>query len=360
MGLDKRVSILVNRIHYFSILSAFKVYLVNLKYICAKLYFKLYKINNVYYKIQCNKKYSYCLCIDAKEYIRESTFFRLLKKSCILQDFTNLLSHTFKISPLKNLKLYLSLSNSYLFLSKNKYLQYVIEIIVLHFYYEFFILLDNNLSIDGCKPEFLSFYNNYLLFFLCTDLYEWTKLKKKIIEILSCEMSRFKAQDMVKSYFLYRGIFTDSFVAYVNYKCSYLNFIFIPSLRSQFLLMKQISLILHNAKSLPPFLFVIRLNMLIILWSYIYLNRSIKKIIYLFDYLLNLKLRNMCKFIFNDKSFHFKLSKKRNDGKYLNLRKNHRYFFTIIYHNTYYKSYCILKLNWLYYLEFSRSLREAI
>ena len=360
MGLDKRVNILVNKIYYLSILGLFKAYILKLKYICAKLSFRLYKISNVDYKIQCNRKYSYFLCIETKEYIKDSTFFRLLKKNSIVQNFTNLLSPTFRMSPLKNLKSYLNLSNSYLFLPKNRYLQYVIEIIILHFFYDLFILLDNNLSRDSCKLEFISFYNNDFLFFLCTDLYEWTKLKKRIIAILSCEMSRFKAQEIVKSYFLYRGVLTNSFVAYVNYKCSYLNFIFKPSLRSQFLLMKQISLILYNAKSLPPFLLVIRLNMLIILWSYIYLNRSIKKMNYLFDYLLNLKLRNMCNFTLTDKSVGFKLSKKRNDVKHLNLRKNHRYFFTIIYHNKYYKFYCIFKLTWLYYLEFSRSLREAI
>ncbi len=351
---------LVTKMHYLLIVSLFKTSSLYLKYICSKSRVKLYKLEDIFSKIENYSHCDYCLFLDVKKYIRCSSLFKLLKKIFISQDFISFLCRLFEMDFLKKFKLYFNFGYNYFFLQKNRCTKLIIDLIILNFYYELFILLNNYLSINYSKPKILTIYNNDFLFFVCNDIYEYIELKRKIVDILLSKRRSAELSQVVTSKLLSKGIFMDFFLANVNDKYNFLDLIFIPSLKSQFLLMRQVSLLLMHSKSSPLFLFIIRLNMLILLWLDIYMNASMKKITYLLDYLINLKLRNIYKSAFSYKFLSLKLRKKIRDDKLLDLPKNHKHFFTTIYHEKYYRFYIILRLTWVYQLKFLINLREAI
>ena len=310
------------------------------------------------FKIKYEKKYNYYLFFDIKKYMSSLSFSKLLKKIFISQNFIDFLSRFSNKNPLKNFKLYFTHNNHYFFLEKNICLQLFVRTITFHFYYELFTLLDNRFKINISRYEIITFYNNNFLFFLCNDFPEFIRLKSRIIYSVSSKKGRFKANDIVQSDFLSKGVSTDLFTESINNRFNSLDFIFKPSIRSQFLLMRQVALILWNSKSLPIFLLVIRLNMLVVLWLNIYISAPIKKIIYILDYLLYLKFRKIYNSTSAYKYFNVELCKRNQD--FYNLSKYSIHFFTIIYNEKYYKLYLLFKLTWVHQLEILKNLREAI
>lgn len=348
------------QIHYILILSLFKTSSLYLKYICSNLKVKLYKLDKIFSKIENHSHYDYCLFLDIKKYIRSLSLFKLLKKIFISQDFISLLYSLFNIDLFKRFKLYFNFNCNYFFLQKNRCMNLTVDLIILNFCYELCILLDNHLSINSSKNKILIIYNNDFLFFLCSDISDYIELKSKIFYTLSSKIRNSEVSQIVKSQLVSKGILIDCFLASINYEYNSLNLILMPSLKSQFLLMRQVSLFLMHSKSSSSFLFIIRLNMLIKSWSDVYMNVSMKKISYLLDYLINLKLRKFYKTAFSYKFFSLKLHKNITDENSLNLFKNHKHFFTLIYHKKYYRPYIILKLIWVYQLKLLINLREAV
>lgn len=126
-----------------------------------------------------------------------------------------------------------------------------------------------------------------------------------------------------------------------------------PSLYNQFNLIKQVSIILRQSKSQPLFLLIIRLNMLLLVWSSNYFNQPIKKIFYLIDYLINLKLRLYIKRTASKYFLTISFSNHNLSVCYSNylLSKKHHIISVIVKNSKLYKCYFLMKLCWLYKLK---------
>ena len=135
-----------------------------------------------------------------------------------------------------------------------------------------------------------------------------------------------------------------------------------PSLYNQFNLIKQVSTILIQSKSQPIFLLIIRLNMLLLIWSGNYLNQPVKKICYLIDYLIHLKCQLFLKKALNKSLVRIKIYSYYSSILYLNywVKNANNSIMVLIKSIKLYKYYFLVKLSWLYKLKCQINLREAI
>lgn len=360
------LDILVSRIHYILIMSYLDEYLLNLKHLCRLADLKSYKLDNLSSKILHDKYHggTYCLSININNYINSLSLVKLLLKIFVSKNFTNFLFKFFNFSCSNDFTIYFAYSKNYLFFKQNQFLQRLIELFILNFNYDISILLDNRLSLKSSISQVVSIYDYHFILFFCVDIdiHEWKILKDKISHNLLINGVKLTVDNMSGLSLLEKGISTNLFFMFFKNKPLSSSFMIIPSLQYQFILMRQISLILDNSKSCPLFLLTIRINMLILLWVNIYLYQNVEKVFYLLDYLISLKLRNLCQYSKDHYCFSFKLYRNIFNNKYLSFYYPGRYVycFNTIYRAKYYRSYVVWKLIWLYRLNFKTNLREAI
>lgn len=129
-----------------------------------------------------------------------------------------------------------------------------------------------------------------------------------------------------------------------------------PSLYSQFILMKRISLIFSYAVSQPLFLLIVRLNKLLSFWLDLHLAQAnLGKIVYLIDYLINLRLKLFAK------KHHLLLqnlkvlisAKLHSNCIYSSfcLHKSGNLVFTSISSHIFCRYYTLAKMHWIYLMK---------
>ena len=331
----KRIQALIAEICYSLILLSLDRYVIYLNYISSISSLKINYIDKTYLIKQEDQKYRYFLSFSMKNYMRSSSFFLLLNKINSSKSFINFILNFFSVGYFDN---FISDKNS-LFFYKNKVLQRVVKIFVLHLYYEISMLYNYNPQIKNLV--IYSFYNTDLWLFLFNDSLQWFMFKSKFLKIVSSSEISSKIEKSVRPFFLSEGVSECVNFIFIRSSSYPFNLISRPSIKYQFFLMKQASLILFKSKSVPFFLLIIRLNMLIFLWGQTFFKQAEKKVFYLLDYLISLKL---CRFDKSRKSSISYVLNKQLANKRLSI-------FTFIYHESYYKCYTLLKLFWIHKLK---------
>lgn len=355
LNLLKVLQTLVTKMHYFLILFLLEGYLSHIRYICSISFLKIYKVDDLLFNIEKSQsyKYNYYLHLNIKNYVNSLSVSVLLTKILSHQGISDILLKFFNISDLNYLMSCLVVSKNFLFLEKNRLLKLIIEIFILQIHYELYILFDYHNSILSSLNRIISLYNFDFLLFLFDDSFQWLHLKDNILYIVEASGISLKMNKDLCRHYLSDGVSTNLFLINVQYKVYPFNLTLRPSLKYQFELMRQVSFIVEKSKSSTFPLIAIRLNMLILLWSNLFIQQPVKKIFYLLDYLIKLKLRNKSKYHLQIKYLCIKSSPEDLDNKKINYIVINKClnFFILISYKHYYKFYAIAKLLWLYKLK---------
>lgn len=176
----------------------------------------------------------------------------------------------------------------------------IIDIFMLNICYETEILLRSysNFQLSALK-DFMIINSESDLAVTCDDSYQLNLWQQVFLDILLSNGVEIKKKRYMKKVSLLEGLsFNNDFMVVSVYS----NLVYLtikPSLYGQFILLKQISVIITKSKSKALFLLIVRLNMLLLSWSTLYRNQSARKIFSLLDYLIYLKLKS---FIVNQHS----------------------------------------------------------
>ena len=337
-----------------------KLYTLYLRYICSIYHLQLCKINDSFSITKENlvSKYYYVFFIDIKKYVSYFTILTFLRKVSIYRGVKTFLLKFLSEPVFINLMFYLNDKNNDLFLSKNILFRKLLELFVLQIIYEVSIILKYSTDSFNNTGEIICLYDYNILLMLCQDSSRLFSLNAKFSHLFICYNIKNKIDEQYSFQYLLKGIVTNLFILSLKYKAYPFYFVIKPSLNYQFLLMKRITSIIRISKSKPLFILNIRLNMLILLWSKIYLTQSIDKIFYLLDYLIGIKLKVDNKYYRNDLLFEVGLNKYIFCKTYI--YSIGRHFLTVIYNKKYCKFYFIVKLLWLSKLKCNINLREAI
>nr|QJF58251.1 putative group II intron reverse transcriptase/maturase protein [Corallina officinalis] len=173
--------------------------------------------------------------------------------------------------------------------------------------------------------------------------------KKYAVYLLISNGVRFKDAGNLLPISLSKGIDFKKNLIVINYQPYLTILINRPSLYYQFTLLKITSVVINQSRSKPFFLLLIRLNKLLLVWSQA-CSRYHKRIFFLLDYLMFLKIKCFLKYKksnFVQKKIIYKhLSKFSYPSKFF-IRTNKRCFATYVDSRLYYRQYCMLKLSWL-------------
>lgn len=358
----KAIKILLTNINYFLTIFYLDQYIVSLKYFCSISSLKICQIGSILDTIteyQVGKR-KYPLLLNLKSNANYLSILTFFKKIPILKRIISFLFSFFKLGD--GVTLRSNFSTNYLFVDENKILRKVWEIFVFHISYELSIISNTYFKSIFYRSEILFLYDYNFLLFLFHEGSQLVNFKRQVINLLSTYNISLKIDNKIWPYSMLLGISTKTFFISVKSEVYPFYFFIKPSLQCQFILMKQVSWTLYRSRSVPFFLLNIRLNMLILLWSKIFLKHSVDKIFYLLDYLLDLKLRYFHKCINFDKHVNISLFKELFDNYPLSvfLKYKQCHFFTSLHSRRYYKFYFVVKLVWIYRLVYKINLREAI
>lgn len=185
------------------------------------------------------------------------------------------------------------------------------------------------------------------LFVVCEDSTQLKLWYQVFLDILLSSGVKLKEKKYIKIMPLFQNISLRTYLMAINLWCP-LQIIVKPSLYYQFILLKQVTTIIANPRSL--LLLIIRLNMLLLSWSNLYRNQQITKLFIFLDYLIYLKIRS---FLVN---YHSNWSNQKIKLKYFPQRlyyfdhietKTNWVFSSKVIGAEYYKLYFSIKLSWL-------------
>lgn len=360
INLGKAVGYLVAKVHYLIIIWSLESYANYLRYICHLSYRQFYKVNSVLYHAKYKfTKYKYALLFDFKYCIGYFSLLTLLNKIYVDKNTIKFLLNFFTLGYFNHLIRCLNIRSNFFFIAKNKLFKKLLDLFVLQICYELSIVLSQSFGVKYSISKIDCVSDSNCLLVLCQDNCQLKHLRKKMLALLLFNGIIVKPNERKEYKYIAQGISTRLLSIYIQYRSYPFYSVIKPSLKSQFILVQQVSLILYQSKSIALFLLNIRLNMLILLWSSIYFEHSVNKIFYLLDYLIALRLRHFGKYCFVST---IKFSKKTLKGQKLNysLKRNYIHIFTNIYSREYYKYYFLVRLFWLYNLKCKTSLREAV
>lgn len=358
--LKKILSLLVLRIKYLLIISYLEIHLLYLKALSCQSIRMLSKTDNQTINIALYIKYrfAYCIHLEIADTFNLAALFSIFNKFFLSRNFVVLLSNFFDLHRYNSLKKYLDWNKNFLFLKKNKFFKLLLELLILSFNYELSILSEYKIG----TTKINSLYWTHSVLFFCSDRYTYKHLRTLIVDILFFNKSPFKLDSIRQSSYLFDSSIKNFFLMYLQKNSSMSSLIVKPSLQYQFLLMRQISLIIYKSKSIGIFLMTTRLNMLLLLWSDTFIKQSTKKILYIIDYVVRLKLVKLCKSYTDASCLTMQFSQKKCRRKYFHRSFLYKKvnFLDILYHKKFYKFYLVLRLIWIYNLNCAENLREAI
>jgi hypothetical protein len=337
------VKCFVERVHHRLIFLSFQTYSNYLKYLCSIFYCSSYKQDiNL-------QKHESLLNLDLNSFINLGSLSVFFNKVYIDNDLVQYLLKFFDISTFGRLLTSLSLKQNSLFLKKNKLFSKLQEIVKLQLTYELLNLLSRFYIFQYLQIRVVFFDENIEILLLHDPA-----LTKRIAYFLFGNgfipkmVKSFREASFVKGLFMKFSFYSMDYGVYPFY------FIAKPSLYSQFVLMKQVSLIVHKINRQSLFVLNIRLNMLFVLWLSHYKILG-KRLIYLLDYLIDLKLRY---YYMHYSYFDIKLFQKPFFNR--TIVKQRIYFYLSIYSRKYKKCYILFKLLWVADFKCYMNLREAV
>ena len=341
------IKYLVFQTHYLLIFLSFQVYSSYLRYLCNTFYCSCYNFDNFFYKQYIeSQKYETVLILDLKYLVSRVSLSRFFNKIYYDKDLVKYLLDILNIKIFNRLLVSLTIGTNKISIYKSKLFRKLQEVVMLQLIYELSSLL---YKFQNIKSQIVVFdKNNEILLF-------HNKALKRRLD--SCLLYSGVLKNRKEEFFrgsLLNGIFTRSSFYLIESSSYPFNFIFKPSLYSQFILMKHVSFIIHKLDAQSLFVINIRLNMLFVVWLSQYKTLS-TRVSYLLDYLIDLKLR-YC-FMYHS-YFLIKFFKEHYFDQTILMKKN--YFCTSIYNKKYRKYYSPIKLLWGKYFKCYINLREAV
>ena len=237
------------------------------------------------------------------------------------------------------------------------------ELLLLYCSYEISVMLANSVYFEKQIVSDLIIISDAKNFLILSEdpaqLYVWKKYMMYFLKSNDVNHDSL----LVKKTLLCQGlIFKGCFVS-LNHVLSISFLIVRPSLEYQFVLMDKIAYILARSISRPLFVLIIRLNKLLLVWSFFHKFQNTKKIFLLLDYVIHVKLRLFMRSrfltIFSEQT-KIKVLTGYQENSIIFTNKISRTFKANAYDIFYYKQYLLIKLAWL--LLFSRHInsRKAI
>jgi len=344
------IKYLVRRNYYLLIFLSFQVYSNYLKYICNTFYGSFYNFDNSFYKqdIQ-SQKYENLLILELKSLINFASLSIFFNKIYFDKDLVKCILNFFDVSTFSRLLTNLNIKNNFLFLEKNKLFRKLQEVVMLQLAYEISSLLHRSYKFQCIqfKVVFVDKKSEILLFY---D----TALKEKVAYLLFSNGFLTRMVKNSREVSLVKGLFTRFSFYSMESRVYPFYFIVQPSLYSQFIFIKEVSLIIHKFNRQSLFIINIRLNMLFVLWLSQHKILG-KKVLYLLDYLIDLKLRY---YYIKYSYFDIELFQRPSFSRII-LRKR-ICFYLNIYSRNYKKCYGLFKLLWGLDFKCYMNLREAI
>ena len=340
------------------IISLLESYLFYLRYIISRSSFKLLNQNPIVVVNSVSEfdTYKYYLFVDIKRYLGSTFLYTCLTKSVFFKIIENILCKFLDIGYLNNWLNYFTVSKGLLFKENDRLLKKIHEIVLLSIYYELLTMFDFDLK-DKChKNNIIGFYDNNCIWIYSSNNDSLILLRKIVILFLSSIFTSEQLGLLKVFSNLSKGILANLHVSGIKITLSFFYSIIQPSLSYQFILMKQVSLILSNSKSIALFLINIRLNMLYFLWLNALPEQLNYKVLGLLDYFIVLKLRALYRPITYCSSLMIQTSKQYYIKYKLRtvLKKEYLYYYQALYSNHYYNSYFLVKLVWIYLLKCKR------
>lgn len=347
-----KMNLLIKKTHYSLAIFFLQEYGLYLKNVCSKLNIEIYSIKNLLKNklpFQVDQSYNYLL-IRFKNLIDYSIFKLLLTKVPLHKGLIKFVSLFFKVDRFQNLTRSFDIGIVYSLFYSNSLIEVVLEIIFLQIIYEVGILMNYLLKFQDNSNEIFFFYYYKFLLILYKPNYKIAPLETKSRSLFRSYLIILQTDLVKNSGYLRDGLSTELFFISTRYKVYPFYFLIKPSLYHQFILMRQISSVLSEFRSRHIFILKIRLNMLIFLWSFNYINIPVKKIFYLLDYLISLKLRILPyqkKSCYAINHFSIKEQKKIKLKVSLIRKKMNLLPIICIYNDHHYKFFYLLKLIWL-------------
>ena len=344
------VKYLVRRIHYLLIFLSFQLYSNYLKYICNTFYGSFYNFDNSFYRQDIeSQKYESILILELKSLVNFVSLSIFFNKIYLDKDLVKCMLNFFDVSTFSRLLTNLNIKNNFLFLEKNKLFRKLQEVVMLQLIYEISSLFYRAYNFQYIQFKVVFFDKNSEILLFCN-----TALTKKVAYLLFGNGFLTKIVKNFREMSLVKGLFTRFFFYSMDYWVYPFYSIVKPSLYSQFIFIKQVSLVIHKINRQSLFVVNIRLNMLFVLWLAQHKILG-KRIIYLLDYLIDLKLRY---YYINYSYFDIKLFQRPSFSRVI-VRKR-TYFYSNIYSRNYKKCYGLFKLLWGLDFKCYMNLREAI
>jgi len=296
--------------------------------------------------------YEYYVSFDLISYIRYLSLYVLLDKLYLAETIKLYLFEFLNLGVFIDLIFYLDFSSTFTLLYKNSFniMYKLLQIFIFQLSYEISIMLGSFYFSRYSLSKIIFINSGFSLLLFSKDYKKIRRIRKNVLNILFFNGIYIQKKPEIKSVYLLNGINLNLLFISTNYKVYPFYFIIRPSLYSQFLLIKQLSALLIESVSKPIFLLVIRLNMLLILWSMNYIVESIKRILYLIDYLIDLKLRlfikkkklnlHTCNIIV------YRIDEFSGYYKYV-IKMSNKFIFVFLRNDRYVNYYIVLKLFWL-------------
>nr|YP_010471095.1 putative group II intron reverse transcriptase/maturase protein [Synarthrophyton patena]UVF62924.1 putative group II intron reverse transcriptase/maturase protein [Synarthrophyton patena] len=222
----------------------------------------------------------------------------------------------------------------------------LIDIFILVICYEINILLKSYMNIGLRNVLVINYFTNILIY--CEDYMHLKLWRQAFLDILISNGVKIQSENSLKAILSLQDI--GYYCRVINLFSNPFHIAFNPSIYCQYILLKQIAILLKKSKSKVLFLLVVRLNMLLLSWSSLYHTQQVNKVFSLLDYIIYLKLKVLIR------KAYINMSKKQIKQKYFPLKfyifnsfktNTHWPLNSHIINNNYYKVYSTIKLSWL-------------
>lgn len=355
------------RIHYVLMIRSLQANILYLQHICRKSYVQFYDLSKIFYSKMNNQfsGYSYSLFVDLDNSFHYSFLLRSLGKMHAEKSVIDFFVRSLGLDYFRVLNFYFNIVNNNLFDYRNNLFKKLLEFSIVQIIYESLTLINYYYFSRDRMQRVIVLYDYKFLLFLCQDNYKLLALRTKIFQLFFSHSVIIKIDKIKKLQYLLEGCSTSLFLISVKYQVYPFYYTFKPSIYSQFIFMKEVSLILDRSKSGVIYLLNIRINMLILLWSKIYFKHSVDKVFHLLDYLIYLKIKAFSRnfsysFLTKKKSSQSIAYSFRYKSCQLVLRKDYLKFFATIYNKEFYRFYFLIRLLEIYRIGCYINLREAI
>lgn len=238
------------------------------------------------------------------------------------------------------------------------------QLLTLYYSYEISVMLTGRINLSEQKKQGLIIVSHInTLIVLSAEPSQLCLWRKCLLSLLKSNGVKVSNKILLKKTLSIQGLSFKYFFISLYDKFYQDYFVAKPSLQYQFILIKRISSILISSTSNPLFIIIVRLNKLLLAWSFFYRFHNVKKVCALLDYLIYMKFQS-----FIESRTLFNLYNTFNIESLISPRSTVITFVKKVCNipvisissQFYYKHYLLIKLSWLLSLSCSINLREAV